>query len=156
MPLLEPSNFISQSFWVLIFFTAQYLLIAKLIAPSFRGVFKSRKDYIQRQIDLADQFTKEAEKLKSEYELNLEKAKQQNIEQMHLLIEKIKEDSANKLANLEHELQIEHESSENRIHNFIDNSSDDLNKIALDTASNIINRISGDKPKKSELTKYLN
>ncbi len=156
MPLLDPSNFSSQSFWLLVFFAIQYVIIARFVNPSFQKLFATRKEYIEKQIEIADQFTKEAEMLKEEYEKSLEEAKRQNIEKMNLLIEKIKQDSANKLEHLEHELQMEHERSEKRIHNFIENSSEELNEIAIDTAINVISKISGKKPEKAELTKYLN
>jgi len=156
MPLLEPSNFISQIFWLLVFFIIQYLLMAKFIIPAFSRTINGRRNFIHNKIIQADKMATKAEKLKKDYEEKLNKAKLDNINQMNELIEKIKKESDQQMQILDHELAEDYLKNEKRIKDFIEYSSNDIDKLAIETAYNLVSKIAEKKVNKSDLNKYLN
>lgn len=145
MPLLDPSNFLSQLIWLAIFFLFQYFLFIKFIIPSFKKREKERKFYIQEQLKLAEQLAAQAEELKKDYETRLKLAKEENIKQMNKLIEEIKKDSEQKLSLLEKELEADFIANQERIKKFAATTSKDLDKFSAEIASAIINQINNDK-----------
>lgn len=156
MPLLNPDTFTSQLFWLAIFFIGQYILMTKFIVPVFRNTFAQRKDHIKNEIETAEKYTNIAEQLKSDYEEKLEHAKQENIRQMHELLDKIKRDSDLQMERLENELAADVIKHEKRIQNFVEQVSGELEELALETAADVIHKISSKKPSKQQLTKYMN
>lgn len=156
MPLLETDTFTSQLFWLAIFFVGQYVLMSRFIVPAFRNTFTQRKDYIKSEIETAEKYTNIADQLKLDYEEKLEHAKQENIHQMNELLDKIKHDSDLQMERLENELAADFIKHEKRVKNFVDQVSGELEELAIETAADVIHKISNKKPSKQHLTKYVN
>ncbi|MEQ9116506.1 MAG: hypothetical protein RLN62_06910 [Rickettsiales bacterium] len=156
MPLLDSSNFLSQIFWLLLFFVIQYWLMAKFIIPSFSRTISHRKNYISNKIKQSEKMTEEAELLKKDYEEKLNSAKAENIKQMNQVVNDIKLRSDQQLKNLEKELSEDYLRYEKRVEEFVKDSSSEIDNLAIETAYNLVNRIAEKKIPKSDLNKYLN
>lgn len=156
MPQFDYGTFLSQAFWLAVFFIIQYILMVKVIVPAFRNAINGRKSHIQGQVSLAEKLANEAENLKRDYEQKLEFARQENIKNMNELIDKIKKESDEQLSKLENELSQDFIKHEKRIQNFANSVADELDELALQTATNIINKISPKKIIKKDISKYIN
>jgi F-type H+-transporting ATPase subunit b len=77
MPQLDLSTFPSQIFWLAVFFTVLYLLMAKLAIPRIERVIDERRDRVENDLDKAGQMKSEAEAVITAYEKALADARHQ-------------------------------------------------------------------------------
>lgn len=67
MPQLDPQYFLSQLFWLSIFFAFFYLCISKIIIPRLETLFSSRQKLKDDNIREVEKISKEIEKLKAQH-----------------------------------------------------------------------------------------
>ena len=145
MPQLDPTYWASQAFWLILVFTILYISISKFYLPKIKKNLEDRENKIKEDLDDASKFKSLSEQKLKEYEKILEDAKKEII--------KIHSDSKNKLNK---EIQIKKETIEKDIDKEISranqeilelkkNSISSIQNISKELASNIIEKISGDK-----------
>ena len=145
MPQLDPTYWASQAFWLILVFTILYISISKFYLPKIKKNLEDRENKIKEDLDDASKFKSLSEQKLKEYEKILEDAKKEII--------KIHSDSKNKLNK---EIQIKKEAIEKDIDKEISkanqeilelkkNSISSIQNISKELASNIIEKISGDK-----------
>ena len=77
MPQFNAKSFNSQLFWLIITFTALYLIITYLILPRVRENIRLRKNKISNDIERAESIKLEIENLISQSNIKLDEAKNQ-------------------------------------------------------------------------------
>lgn len=155
MELFNPSALASQIFWLVVFFSAQYLILAKLIAPKLKEIFDKREAHINKEIALAEELTNKANELKKSFEEKLEQAQTISMEKMNEAIFLLKKSSEKQLAILEDSLAQDNLKQELRMQKFCFDAKEELEKISLETASMMIDKITGKKVVQTDLEKYL-
>ena len=75
MPQFNASSFNSQLFWLVLTFTALYLIITYLILPRIRENIRLRKNKIANDLDRAENIKSEIENMISQSNVKLEEAK---------------------------------------------------------------------------------
>lgn len=68
MPQLDFDTYPSQIFWLVITFTALYLLIAKSALPRIHEIMDKRRHRIERDLDRAEALSREAQDAKEHYD----------------------------------------------------------------------------------------
>ncbi len=68
MPQLDPSNYPSQLFWLVVTFVALYFVVVKAVLPRIAEVMEARQDKIDDDLKAAAERKEEAEAVWADYE----------------------------------------------------------------------------------------
>jgi F-type H+-transporting ATPase subunit b len=151
MPQLDPTYWASQAFWLVLVFLVLYLSIAKFYLPKIKKNLDDRENKIKEDLDEANNLKVLSEKKFKEYEVILENSKK---EVTKILLESKKildKDIQNKKEAMEKEIEIEISKAQKEILYQKKSSINSINSISQDIASNIIEKISGDKMNESSI-----
>jgi F-type H+-transporting ATPase subunit b len=157
MPQLDPQFFLSQLFWLSIFFALFYLCISKIIAPKLESLFSARNKLKETSLSQADQITKEIEKLKAlhakkgaEFRAEIQQIK----EEAELKFEEYSKSSTEKLNK---RLNVDLKRTEEEIAKLKSTGfdSEESEALLISQAQKIIDKISGLKTDKTDLKKFL-
>tara|TARA_B110000211_G_C13862358_1_gene457111 strand:+ start:126 stop:701 length:576 start_codon:yes stop_codon:yes gene_type:complete len=151
MPQLDPTYWASQAFWLILVFSILYISIAKFYLPKIKKNLDDRGNKIKEDLDEANNLKSLSEKKLKEYEVILENSKK---EVTKILLEsknQLDQDIKNKKETMEKEIAIEVSKAQKEILDLKKNSINSINIISQDIASNIIEKISGDKLNESSV-----
>ena len=143
MPQLNPEYWISQIFWLTLVFGFLYLLLSKLILPKISDNLESRKSQIAENIESADKQREESDQKLKDYEKIISEAKVEAKNIYNQVREKILRDINNKKENLEKEIDEEVKKAEEEILDLKKKSPEKINKIAIETSSDLVRQIFG-------------
>ena len=143
MPQLNPEFWISQIFWLTLTFGILYIVLSKLILPKISANLELRKSQIQENIEMAEKQRLDSESKLKEYDNIVLKSK---IEAKNIF--KDAREKALKDINLKREtlsIQIDEEikKAEKEIEVFKKSAPDKINKIAIETSSELIKKLIG-------------
>ena len=145
MPQLDPKYWASQAFWLILVFSILYISIAKFYLPKIKKNLDDRESKIKEDLDEANKLKNLSEKKIKEYEIILENSKKEVtkilLESKNTLNKKIQ----TKKDSMEKEIESEISKAQKEILEMKKNSITSINKISQEIASNIIEKISGDK-----------
>ena len=151
MPQLDPKDWASQAFWLILVFTVLYISIAKFYLPKIKNNLDDRENKIKSDLDDANKFQELSESKLKKYEKILEDAKKEvvkiHIESKNLL----DKDIQIKKEIIEKEIEKEILKAQKEISDLKKNSISDIQKISENITSNIIETISGDKLNESSI-----
>lgn len=156
MPQFDTLTLVSQVFWVLVVFLLQYIIALFVVIPAFRKLFGSRKSYIAQQIKDAEALMNRAEELKSSYEEKIALAKKYNADSIDLAMQEIKEMADKRISELDKQFSKELHEYEEEVTEFYKSMSGDLEKLTLETAEDIIQKVTNHSVNKKKLEKYIN
>ena len=144
MPQLDPKYWASQAFWLILVFTILYLSISKFFLPKIKDNLDNRDNKIKEDLDSANKFKEESEIKFKEYLAILENAKKE-VAKIHLDSKNILiKDIQTKKESMEKEIESELTKAQKEITELKKNSISSIQNISKETASNIIENISGD------------
>ena len=143
MPQLDPKYWLSQIFWVVIIFSLLYLILWRNILPKINENLENRKSQILTDLDDAQKFKDQSEEKLSEYNKILNQAKQEAKKILDETRKKINRDIENKKNQFNLEIDKEIENAEKEIKTLKLSSIKDINKIAIETSSEIIRKLVG-------------
>ncbi len=141
MPQLNPEYWISQIFWLIIIFASLYIILSQVILPKISESLETRKSHVIQHLDQAEKFKKESEKKIREYENILSEAKNKAEKIMNESKQKINQDINEKKNQLDKEIEKEISAAENEIKILKKNSINNINKIAIETSTEIVKSI---------------
>ena len=145
MPQLDPKYWASQAFWLILVFSILYISIAKFYLPKIKKNLDDRESKIKEDLDEANKLKNLSEKKIKEYEIILENSKK---EVTKILLESkntLNKEIQTKKDSMEKEIESEISKAQKEILEMKKNSITSINKISQEIASNIIEKISGDK-----------
>jgi len=143
MPQLNPDYWVSQIFWVILIFGTLYIILWRVILPKINENLENRKSQILTDLDEAQELKNQSEKKISEYNMILSKAKQDAKKILDETRKKINLDIKNKNNQFNLEIDKEIENAEKEIKMLKLSSIKDINKISIETSSEIIRKIIG-------------
>ena len=151
MPQLDPTYWASQAFWLILVFSVLYISIAKFYLPKIKKNLDDRENKIQEDLDEANNLKNLSEKKLGEYEVTLENSKK---EVTKILLEsknKLDKDIQIKKDAIEKEIEAEILKAKKEILDLKKNSINSISAISEEIASNIIEKMSGDKLNESSI-----
>ena len=151
MPQLDPKYWASQAFWLILVFSILYISIAKFYLPKIKKNLDDRESKIKEDLDEANKLKNLSEKKIKEYEIILENSKK---EVTKILLESkntLNKDIKNKKDSMEKEIENEISKAQKEILEMKKNSITSINSISQEIASNIIEKMSGDKLNESSI-----
>ncbi len=151
MPQLDPKYWASQAFWLILVFTILYISISKFFLPKIKDNLDNRDNKIKEDLDSANKFKEQSEIRLKEYLTILDNAKK-DVTKIHLDSKNILiKDIQNKKDSIEKEIEREINKAQKEITELKNSSISSIQNISKDTASNIIERISGDRLNESSI-----
>ena len=152
MPQLNPEFWISQIFWLILTFGILYLVLSKLILPRISANLESRKSQILENIEAAEKQREDSEIKLKEYEVFVSKSKIGAKTVFNQAREKVLKDINTKKELLNKQIDDEINKAEEEIKNLRDSAPDKINKIAIETSSELIQKLIGTEVNNSSIS----
>ena len=152
MPQLNPEFWVSQIFWLIITFASLFLVLSKFILPKISKNIEFRKSQILENIETAEKQKEESENKIKEYKNLILKSKNEARNYFNEARKKILQDLDKKREKLESELNEEINSAEKEIIELKNNAPEKINKIAVETSSNLIRQLIGEEVNNSSIS----
>jgi F-type H+-transporting ATPase subunit b len=143
MPQLNPEFWISQIFWLTLTFGILYLVLSKLILPKISANLETRKSQILENIEAAEKQREDSEMKLKEYEEIISKSKLEAKTIFNQAREKALKDINAKKEVLEGQIDEEISKAEEEIKTLRNAAPDKINKIAIETSSELIQKLIG-------------
>ena len=143
MPQLNPEFWISQIFWLTLTFGILYIVLSKLILPKISDNLESRKLQILENIEAAEKQRQNSEEKLKEYEEIVSKSKMEAKNIFNQAREKALKDISAKKEVLDKQIDDEIGKAEQEIKELQKSAPDKINKIAIETSSELIQKLIG-------------
>ena len=143
MPQLNPEFWISQIFWLTLTFGILYIVLSKLILPKISDNLESRKSQILENIEAAEKQRQNSEEKLKEYEEIVSKSKMEAKNIFNQAREKALKDISAKKEVLDGQIDEEIRKAEEEIKTLRNGAPDKINKIAIETSSELIQKLIG-------------
>ena len=143
MPQLDPEFWISQIFWLIITFGTLYVVLSKFILPKISSNLELRKSQIQENIETAEKQREISEVKLKEYDEIILKSKLEAKNIFKNAREKIIKDINLKKETLDKQIDEEISNAEEEIKTLKKDATDKINKIAIETSSDLLKKLIG-------------
>tara|TARA_B100000035_G_C20800064_1_gene465058 strand:- start:129 stop:719 length:591 start_codon:yes stop_codon:yes gene_type:complete len=143
MPQLNPEFWVSQIFWLTITFGILYIVLSKLILPKISANLETRKSQISDNIEAADKQRKESEAKLIEYDKIVSTSKTEAKSIFNQVREKALKDISVKRDILNKQIDEEIKKAENEINQLKKEAPPKINKIAIEMASELTQKLLG-------------
>ena len=143
MPQLNPEFWISQIFWLTLTFGVLYIVLSKLILPKISANLELRKSQIQENVEAAEKQRKNSESKIKEYDDIILKTKLEAKNIFNETRKKVIKDINSKKEILDKQIDDEIKKAENEINLLKKSAPEKINKIAIETSSELIKKLIG-------------
>ena len=143
MPQLNPEFWVSQIFWLTLTFGILYVVLSKLILPKISNNLESRKSQILENIEAAEKQREDSEAKLEEYEKIISKSKLEAKNIFSQSREKVLKDISAKREVLDKQIDEEISKAEHEINNLRKSAPDKISMIAIETSSELIQKLIG-------------
>ncbi len=142
MPQLEQVEFfISQLFWLGVFFVILFSVLTYITLPKIRAFLNKRDDFVRSHISKQDELIKKAESIIENYEAKLTEAKNQASQIINDAKDKALHESETLIKATEEKIQQEIRQTEERVNKEKDLAISELNVQLKDSATNFISKV---------------
>ena len=143
MPQLNPEFWVSQIFWLTLTFGILYVVLSKIILPKISVNLESRKSEIQENIEAAEKQRQKSESKILEYNKMISKSKLEAKNIFKDAREKAMKDINSKKEVLDNQIDDEIKKAEREIVLLRKTAPEKINKIAIDTSSELVQKLIG-------------
>ena len=143
MPQLNPEFWISQIFWLILTFGTMYIVLSKFILPKISNNLESRKSQILENIEAAEKQREDSEAKLKEYDEIMLKSKSEAKTLFNQTREKALKDIVAKKEVLDQQIDNEINKAEKEIEVLRVSAPDKINKIAIETPSELLEKLIG-------------
>ena len=143
MPQLNPEFWISQIFWLVLTFGIMYVVLSKFILPKISNNLESRKSQILENIEAAEKQREDSEAKLKEYDEIILKSKMEAKTIFNQTREKTLKDIGVKKEVLDQQIDDEINKAEKEIEVLRVSAPDKINKIAIETSSELLEKLIG-------------
>ena len=152
MPQLNPEFWISQIFWLTLTFGILYVILSKLILPKISDNLESRKSQILENIEAAEKQRENSEEKLKEYEEIISRTKMEAKNIFNQAREKALKDISAKKEVLDKQIDDEIGKAEQEIKELQSGAAEEINKIAIETSSELIQKLIGTEVNNSSIS----
>ena len=156
MPQLDTEFWISQIFWLAITFSILFVLLSKFILPKISANLETRKSLILENISTAEKRREESESKIKEYNEIIKKSKNEAKNLMNQAKKKLMKDINQKKETLEKDLTNEIQKVEIEIQEFRNKAPEKINKIAVETSTDLLQQLIGADVNSSSISTIVN
>ena len=142
MPQLEQVEFfISQLFWLGVFFVILFSVLTYITLPKIRAFLNQRDDFVKLHISKQDELIKKAESIIENYEAKLTEAKNQASQIINDAKDEALHESERLLKATEEKIQQEIKLTESRVQKEKEDALSELNTQLKDSATDFISKV---------------
>ena len=142
MPQLEQIEFfISQLFWLGVFFIILFSVLTYITLPKIRAFLNKRDDFVRSHISKQDELIKKAESIIENYEAKLTEAKNQASQIINDAKDEALHESERLLKATEEKIQQEIMLTESRVQKEKEDALSELNTQLKDSATDFISKV---------------
>ena len=142
MPQLEQVEFfISQLFWLGVFFVILFSVLTYITLPKIRAFLNKRDDFVRSHISKQDELIKKAESIIENYEAKLTEAKNQASQIINDTKDEALRESERLLKSTEEKIQQEIKLTESRVQKEKEDALSELNTQLKDSATDFISKV---------------
>jgi len=142
MPQLEQVEFfISQLFWLGVFFVILFSVLTYITLPKIRAFLNKRDDFVRSHISKQDELIKKAESIIENYEAKLTEAKNQASQIINDAKDDALHESERLLKATEEKIQQEIKLTESRVQKEKEDALSELNTQLKDSATDFISKV---------------
>jgi len=141
MPQLNPEFWVSQIFWLTLIFSCLYIIIWKIFLPKITDSIENRKSRIVGDLNETQKLKENAEKKLDEYNKIIEVTKKEAKRIIESSKKELENDINNKKQKFNEEIEKELKTIEKEIKSLKKTSISNINKIAVEISSEIVNQI---------------
>ena len=152
MPQLNPEFWISQIFWLTLTFGIMYIVLSKLILPKISANLELRKSQIQENIEAAEKQRESSEAKLKEYDDIISKSKLEANNIFKEARENVLKEINNKKETLDKQIDEEIKKVEKEINLLRKGASEKINKIAIETTSELLVKLIGTEVNNSSIS----
>ena len=152
MPQLNPEFWISQVFWLVLTFGILYLVLSKLVLPKISDNLETRKSQILENIETAEKQREESEDKIKQFEKIILESKIEAKNYFNDRRQEVLENINKKRIALEKDIDDEISAVEEEINKLKNTSGEKITKIAIETSSDLINQLIGEKVNNSSIS----
>ena len=156
MPQLDTEFWVSQIFWLTITFSILFVLLSKLILPKISANLETRKSLILENISTAEKKREESELKIKEYNEIIERSKGEAKSLVNRVKEGLVKDINLKKETLEKDLSKEIQKAEIEIQEFRDKAPEKINKIAVETSTDLLQQLINTDVNSSSISAIVN
>lgn len=146
MPQFDIETFPAQIFWLILFFSAFYLLISKIIAPRLESILNSRSKILEDNILAAKEYQTELEALENYKNKELVSISKNSKSLKEKALKTLDAKFIAKRAKIENEISEQNKQAQMDIKKFADEFMLEQQLPSLNLARNIISKATGKKP----------
>ena len=143
MPQLNPEFWISQIFWLILAFGILYGVLSKIILPKISANLELRKSQIQENIEAAEKLREDSESKIKNFNDIISKSKSEAKNIFKEAKEKALKDINSKKETLDKQINEEIKKVEQEIDLLKKNAPEKINKIAIETSSELVKQLLG-------------
>ena len=143
MPQLNPEFWISQIFWLTLTFGILYIVLSKIILPKISSNLELRKSQIQENIEAAEKQRESSESKLKEYDDIVLKSKLKAKNIFKDAREKALKNINSKKETLDKQIDEEIKKAEQEIIVLKKSAPEKINKIAIETSSELVKKLIG-------------
>ena len=151
MPQLDPKYWASQAFWLILIFSILYISIANFFLPKIKKNLEDRENKIKEDLDEANKLKNLSEKKLEEYKIILDNSKKEVTKILLDSKNTLNKDIQNKKDSMEKEIEKEILKAQKEILQIKKSSIGSISTISQEIASDIIEKMSGDKLNESSI-----
>ena len=152
MPQLNPEFWISQIFWLTLTFGILYVVLSKLILPKISANLELRKSQVQENIEAADKQRQSSETKLKEYDEIISKSILDSKNIFKKARENALKDINAKKEILDKQIEDELKKVEQEINTLKKGSSEKINRIAIETTSELLVKLIGTEVNNSSIS----
>ena len=152
MPQLNPEFWISQIFWLTFTFGILYIVLSKLILPKISANLELRKSQIQENIEAAEKQRESSEAKLKEYDDIISKSKLEANNIFKEARENVLKEINTKKETLDKQIDEEIKKVEQEINLLRKGASEKINKIAIETTSELLVKLIGTEVNNSSIS----
>ena len=156
MPQLNPEFWISQIFWLTLTFGILYIILSKLILPKISANLELRKSQIQENIEAAEKQRENSESKLKEYDDIVLKSKLKAKNIFKDAREKALKNINSKRETLDKQIDEEIKKAEQEINLLKKSAPEKINKIAIETSSELVKKLIGAEVNNSSISAIVN
>ena len=141
MPQLKPEFWASQIFWLILIFSSLYIIIWKIFLPKITDSIENRKSRVIGDLNETQKLKENAEKKLDEYNKIIEDTKKEAKSIIESSNKKLENDINSKKQKFNEEIEKELMTIEKEIKSLKKTSISNINRIAVEISSEIVNQI---------------
>ncbi len=155
MPQLNPEFFVSQLFWLAIFFTFLFVFLWRVSLPRIATVLEKRQNKIDRNLSSAKELKEKAIEIEKKINDQINQAKLETDEKIKKTINDLQEEASSQLSALDRELEKKVLDAEKEIIKNKDNQLKNINNEIANITKLTLGKITDIELSDSDLNKVI-